>query len=150
MKVLLNQEMDNLGDVGDVVEVADGYARNYLLPYEYASLVDANNLQRLEALRRAKERREQEEVKRIEKQAEDLEGFLCVVEERATETGHLFGSVTADVIASILVSNGFEGVRASSILLDKPIENVGDYPVEVMLLPEVRIPITVRVTSIEE
>ncbi len=150
MKVLLNQEIDNLGDVGDVVEVADGYARNYLLPYNYACNVTANNLQKMESLRKAKERREEEESKRIEQQAEDLEGFLCVVEQRATETGHLFGSVTAELISDLLLESGFKGIRPSSILLDKPIENVGDYPVEVMLLPQVRVPITVRVTALEE
>ena len=150
MRVLLNSSMENLGDIGDVVDVADGYARNYLLPYEYALPVTPDNVQRLEAVRRARKKREKVEVERVEKMAEELEGFLCVVEERATDTGNLFGSVTAEIITDILEESGFEGIRPSSILIDKPIEHVGDYPVEVMLLPEVKVPITVRVTAVEE
>ncbi len=150
MKVLLNRDMDNLGELGEVVDVAKGYARNYLLPHKYALPVTPDNLQKLESVRKAKQKREAEETTRVKDQAGDLEGFLCVVEQRATDTGHLFGSVTAEIIAGILEESGFEGIRPASILLDGPIENVGDYPVEVMLLPEVRVPITVRVTAVEE
>ncbi len=150
MKVLLNRDLESLGDLGDVVDVADGYARNYLLPQEIALPVTPDNMQKLESARRARKQREKDEVQRIRNQAGDLEGFLCVVEQRATDTGHLFGSVTSDIIAGILAESGFEGIRASSILLDKPIENVGDYPVEVMLLPEIKVHITVRVTEMEE
>ncbi len=149
MKVLLNREIPNLGEMGEEVEVADGYARNYLLPREYALPVTADNLQKTESARRAKKQREQEETARIEDRAKDMEGFLCVVEERANEKGDLFGSVTAEIIAGILSESGFEGIRASNILLDKPIEHVGDYPVEIMLLPEITVPITVRVTAVE-
>ncbi len=149
MKVLLGRDIDNLGEMGDVVDVADGYARNYLLPYEYAFPVNADNLQKMEAARRARKQRQKEEKQRIEERAQDLEGFLCVVEERANEKGDLFGSVTAEIITDILSESGFEGIRPSSILLDKPIEHVGDYPVEVMLLPEVKVSITVRVTALE-
>lgn len=150
MKVLLNRELENLGGIGDMVEVADGYARNYLLPFEYVLPVTADNLQKLESVRRARKQREKEEVERVEEMSDDLEGFLCVVEQRATETGHLFGSVTAGIIAEILAESGFDGIRPPSILLDKPIEHVGDYPVEVMLLPEKKVPIMVRVTAVEE
>lgn len=150
MKVLLNRDLENLGEAGDLVEVADGYARNYLLPKNYALPVSPDNLQKMESVRRARKKREKAELERVNDVAERLEGFLCVVEARANITGNLFGSVTAEIISDILSENGFEGITPSCILLEKPIEHVGDYPVEVVLLPEIIVPITVRVTALEE
>jgi large subunit ribosomal protein L9 len=150
MEVLLRRDVDNLGRLGDVVEVADGYARNYLLPKQIAVPVTPQNLQEIEAAREARQQREEEELERVSRQAELLEGFLCFVTARATEQGHLFGSVGADQIAAELVDSGFEGIRPSNITLSRPIEEVGDYEVEVMLHPEVRLTITVRVAPEEE
>ncbi|MCK4282884.1 MAG: 50S ribosomal protein L9 [Candidatus Brocadiae bacterium] len=150
MEVLLLQDVEKLGRLGDVVEVADGYARNYLLPKKIASWVTPENLQRIDLARQARQRREQEELDRVGRQAEMLEGFLCYITARATETGHLFGSVSSQQIADQLVENGFEGTRASNIDLDRPIEEVGDYEVEVMLHPQVRAKILVRVAAEQE
>ncbi len=147
MEVLLLQDVEKLGRLGDVVEVADGYARNYLLPKKIASSVTPENLERIDLARQARLRREQEELDRVGRQAEMLEGFLCYIMARATETGHLFGSVSSQQIADQLVENGFEGTRASNIDLDRPIEEVGDYEVEVMLHPQVRAKILVRVAA---
>ncbi len=150
MEVLLRRDVENLGHLGDVVEVADGYARNYLLPKEIAVPVTPQNLQQIEAAREARRQREREELDRVSRQAELLEGFLCFITARATEQGHLFGSVGAENIATELVDSGFDGIRPSNISLARPIEEVGDYEVEVMLHPEVRVTITVRVAPLEE
>ncbi|MFO7957366.1 MAG: 50S ribosomal protein L9 [Candidatus Brocadiia bacterium] len=150
MEVLLRRDVDNLGRLGDVVEVADGYARNYLLPKQIAVPVTPQNLQEIEAAREARRQRGEEELERVNRQAELLEGFLCFITARATEQGHLFGSVGADQIAAELVDSGFEGIRPSNISLPRPIEQTGDYEVEVMLHPEVRLTITVRVAQEEE
>ncbi len=150
MEVLLQQNVENLGRLGEKVEVADGYARNYLLPKQIAVPVTAENEQRLRRAREARARREVEELERVNRQAELLEGFLCYIPARATEKGHLFGSVGAQQIADQLVESGFEGVRPSSVNLTRPIEELGDYEVEIMLHPEVRVMITVRVAEADE
>ncbi|MHC4788628.1 MAG: 50S ribosomal protein L9 [Planctomycetota bacterium] len=150
MEVLLRQDVEKLGRMGEVVDVADGYARNYLLPKRIAVPVTADNLRELEAATGARRRREQEELARVGRQAEMLEGFLCYITERATEKGHLFGSVGAQRIADQLVESGFEGIRAANIDLVRPIQELGDCEVEVMLHPEVRAHILVRVAPREE
>lgn len=145
MEILLREDVENLGEMGEVVEVADGYARNYLLPRQMAVEVTDSNLEQVRREQEAREERQQQERERLESQADQLEGFVCLIEARATEKGQLYGSVTAGDVAEALVENGFEGLRASNIVMDKPIEELGDYDIELMLLPEVRVPITVRV-----
>jgi large subunit ribosomal protein L9 len=149
MQVLLREDVAHLGRLGDVVDVAAGYARNFLLPKHLAMPVTADNLRAIESARQARIQREKEEIERVSRQAEMLEGFLCFVTAKATEAGHLFGSVGQQQIADQLVASGFEGVRAASISLDRPIEEVGDYDIEVMLHPEVRTKILVRVAAEE-
>jgi large subunit ribosomal protein L9 len=150
MEVVLRTDVEKLGRLGDVVEVADGYARNYLLPKKLAVRVTEENLTEIERARDARREREREELERVSRQAELLEGFLCYITARATERGHLFGSVGAELVAEELVQSGFEGIRPSNVNLPRPIEEVGDYDVEVMLHPEVRVNITVRVAAEEE
>jgi len=150
MQVLLRRDVEKLGQLGDVVEVADGYARNYLLPKKIAVPVTAQNLREMEAARQARQRRAEEELSRVSRQAEMLEGFLCYITARATDKGHLFGSVGPQQIADQLVQSGFEGIRSTSISLERLIDQVGDYEVEVMLHPEVRARILVRIAREEE
>jgi large subunit ribosomal protein L9 len=145
MEILLREDVEDLGNMGEVVEVADGYARNYLLPRNLAVEVTDSNIEQVHRAREARAKREQEERERVEDLAEELEGFVCLIEARATEKGHLFGSVTAGDVAQALEENGFEGIRASNIVISRPLEELGDYDIEVMLLPEVRVPVTVRV-----
>ncbi len=150
MEVLLRQDIEKLGRMGEVVDVANGYARNYLLPKKIAVPVTAENLRKLEVVREERRQREREELARVGRQAEMLDGFLCYVPMRATEKGHLFGSVGAQQIADELAESGFEGIRASNVNLDRPIEEVGDFEVEVMLHPDVRANILVRVAAEQE
>jgi large subunit ribosomal protein L9 len=150
MEVLLRQDVENLGKMGDVVEVADGYARNYLLPRNLVVKAAEANVQEVEAAQEARRERDIQEKERIDVLAEELEGFLCYIEERATEEGHLFGSVTASDIANSLAESGFEQIRPSNIALDRPLEELGDYEVEVLLHPEVSVHMTVRIAAPEE
>ncbi len=149
MEVLLRQDVDNLGILGDVVEVADGYARNYLLPKGIAVPATDENKAAIAKAREERLEREQAERERVEELADNLEGFRCPIQARATEKGHLFGSVSARAIAEALEVSGFEGIRPSNVSLTRPIEETGDYEIEIMLHPEVRVNITVRVTSEE-
>jgi len=150
MEVLLRQDVPRLGLMGDVVEVADGYARNYLLPKRIAVPLTEANKRAVEKAKEARRRREMAEVERLAEIAKKLEGFLCYIPVRATETGHLFGSVRAEDIAAVLSESGFESIRPTSISLMRPIEESGDYDIEVMLHPQVRVNIKVRVAAISE
>ncbi len=150
MQVLLRHDVNKLGRVGDLVDVAPGYARNYLLPKGIAVPVTHDNLKAMEKAREERHEREKEEMARVTHQAELMDGFLCYVSARATEKGHLFGSVGPQDIATQLAESGFEGIRSSAIGLETPIEELGDYEVEVMLHPEVRATITVRVAQEQE
>jgi len=145
MQVLLRRDVATLGRLGAVVDVAGGYARNYLLPKKVAAPVTPENLKALERLRQEREQREHEERDRLATVAQRLEGFLCYMEARATETGHLFGSVGPEQIAEALAESGFEDIRPSSILMTGHFEQTGDYDVEAMLHPEVRVHFTVRI-----
>jgi len=150
MQVLLRQDVKNVGEMGDVISVADGYARNYLLPRKLAIEVTKANIESIQRAREAKLKREQEEFERLKGLGTKLEGFLCYVEARATETGHLFGSVGPEQVAQVLVDSGFETIRSSSIILPGHIEEVGDYEVEVMLHPELRVKISLRVVPLPD
>jgi len=150
MEVLLRRDVEKLGRMGDVVSVADGYARNYLLPKQLAAPVTPDNLRQIEKAREARRMREMEEMERVRQQAKLLDGFLCFISARATEKGHLFGSVGPQQIADHLVASGFEAIRATNVELVRPIEEIGDYEVSIMLHPEVRATVTVRVASEED
>lgn len=147
MEILLREDVETLGKLGDVVNVAPGYARNYLLPKGIGVPVTDENKRQIEKARQERSRREMEELDRVGRQAELLEGFLCYMPVRANEQGHLFGSVTAGDIARNLAEAGFEGISPVMVSLEGHIEEVGDYDIEIMLHPQVRAHITVRVAA---
>jgi len=150
MEVLLRHDVKDLGHMGDVVEVAEGYARNYLLPRKLAMQVSQANLRAVDLARQARSQREQEEIERIEDVAARLKGFLCYIEARATGEGHLFGSVGPEQVAQSLLESGFEAIRPTNINMARHVDQLGDYEVEVMLHPEVRVNITLRIAPLEE
>ncbi len=150
MEVLLRRDVKNLGQMGDVVEVADGYARNYLLPREMALEVVRANLEALRRAREARQERDREERQSVEELAQQLNGFLCYIQVRATEEGHLYGSVGPEEVVEALAESGFETIRPANIVMPLHFEEVGDYELEVMLHPELAVHITLRVAPLEE
>jgi len=150
MELLLRSDVENLGEMGDVVDVADGYARNYLLPKNLAVKVSPANLKIVEKAQEAKRQREQDEVQRLRAVGEKLSGFLCYIEMRATEEGHLFGSVGPEQVAGVMAESGFDAIRPSNVNMPAHVEQVGDSEVEIMLHPEVRVSITLRVAPLGE
>jgi large subunit ribosomal protein L9 len=150
MQVVLRQNVGKLGKAGDVVDVAAGYARNYLLPKRLASEVTPSVLKHAERVRAKRLELEQAELERLATLGERLSGFLCVIEARVNEEGQLFGAVHEREIVEALEAAGFEELRVSNVLLADPIRDAGDHEVEIQLHPEVRVNITVRVTPIQE
>ena len=138
MKVLLIQDVDNLGYAGDVKRVADGYGRNYLLPQQMAVLATAGALKQAETIRKTGEKRRAQEM-------EDARAIASQFERRAGETGKLYGSVTSgDIAEAITRQTGIE-LDKRKIALPEPIRNLGEQEVPVKLMIDVVTSITVEV-----
>ncbi len=142
MKVILREDIDTLGKAGDVVKVADGYGRNFLIPRKLAVPADLRNLKALEHERRGIEARAKKARTSSESLAEALSALTLTLPAKAGEEGKLFGAVTSRDIAEALAAAG-ASVDRKQILLDEPIKQVGDYKVKVKaggdLVPEVSV-----------
>jgi len=147
MKVILIDEIRGLGTRGDVVNVKDGYARNYLLPKNLAREATPGNLKSVEQERKKWAMLAQKEKEQAAKAAEAVKGTKIVVSKRVGEGGQLFGSVTANEIADALAEKGFE-VDKRRIDLAHPIKTLGTHDVEVRLHKDVSAQIQVEVVAI--
>lgn len=147
MKVILTEEIRGLGTRGDVVNVKDGYARNYLLPKNLAREATAGNLKTIEQERKKWAQLAQQEKASAEKAASSVQGMKITVKKRVGENGQLFGSVTANEIADALEAKGIE-VDKRRIELAHAIKSVGTHDVEVRLHREVTAHIQVEVVPI--
>ncbi|MFZ5906177.1 MAG: 50S ribosomal protein L9 [Nitrospirota bacterium] len=146
MKVILKDEVKNMGDMGQIVEVADGYARNYLIPRGLAVEADVKNVRALEHEKRIIN----EKAKKIRNHAQELSGKISamslVIQAKAGEEGKLFGSVTTMDIAEALKNQGME-IDKKKISLDEPIKRLGSYTVNIKLHPEVTTRINLQVVE---
>jgi len=146
MQVVLKEDVANLGEMGDVVRVRDGYARNYLLPQGLVVVANKKNLKALEHERRMIGQRKEQLVKEAQGVSDKLAAVTLSFAVKVGEEGKLFGSVTNQDIEKALKAEGFD-VDRRKILLDEPIKMVGEYEVPVKLGPEVTPSIKVRVAS---
>jgi len=137
VKILLRADVDNVGKKGDIVEVADGYARNYLVPRGLALRATPGLRDQAEAMRRNREARERRDREAAEAVAAQFAGRIIAIKARAGGEGRLFGSVTAvDIAEAVLAQTGAELDRRR-IDLDEPIKELGPAEVTVRLHPEV-------------
>ena len=144
MEVILRQHVDNLGRRGEIVKVADGYARNYLLPRKLALPATAGNKKHVERERRIMEAREADEKGQASAIATRLSSVDIVITRRVGETEALYGSVTAADIAEYLKAKGFE-IDRRKLILPEPIKAIGEHDVPLKLHREVTVPLKVRV-----
>lgn len=144
MKVLLTETLSKIGIVGEVVEVSEGFARNYLLPKKLAVQPTEGNIKRLEQAR--KEYEAQVAAARAEKEAliEKLKGFEITLTRAANDEGHLFGSVSRRDIAEELQKAGFK-VEADEVRLDEPLRRVDTFTVPVQLAGDLKAEVKVWV-----
>lgn len=147
MKIILQEEVEKLGRRGEVVEVADGYARNFLLPRKLAIPATGGNLKRLEQIRAQLAKRTASEKASAEQLAQTLNFVSVTIARKAGESDQLFGSVTAADIAEALAAQGFN-VDKRRIQLDEPIKLIGEYQVTVKLMHDVTS--TVKVVVVRE
>ncbi|MDE0740718.1 MAG: 50S ribosomal protein L9 [Planctomycetota bacterium] len=149
MKLLLQRNIEKLGNIGDIVEVAAGYGRNYLLPQGCAVEVTADNVNRFEGMRRRLIALEQETKEKFEVLAKEVEKTSCTVVTNASEEGHLYGSVNARDIAIQFAAEDIE-IEPKSILLTEPIKELGIYMVRIRLHPDVECEAKVWVVKGDE
>ncbi|MEE9553854.1 MAG: 50S ribosomal protein L9 [candidate division Zixibacteria bacterium] len=136
MKVILRDDIEKLGTVGDVVEVADGFGRNYLLPRNLAVRATKGNLRSIDEIRKQKQFRDNKKKKEAEKIKDKLEKLSLTAEVQTGEDDKVFGSVTSANVASLLESQGFE-IDRRKILLDDPLKALGVYTIEIKLASDV-------------
>jgi large subunit ribosomal protein L9 len=149
MDVILLQRVEKLGQMGDVVRVKPGYARNFLLPQKKALRATKDNRAQFEAGRVELEATNLKRRAEAERVAERAEGLAVMMLRSAGEAGQLYGSVSARDVAEAITQSGLSVAR-QQIVMDKPIKTLGLYPVRVMLHPEVAIAITVNVARTAE
>jgi large subunit ribosomal protein L9 len=144
MEVILKEDVANLGHRGDVVKVADGYGRNFLLPHKLALQATLANKAVVEQMKVAAARRNATEKAQAEALAVKLEPLVIGFTRKSSEAGHLFGSVTSADIAAELAAKGFE-VDRRKIQLAEPLKSLGDFTVAIKLYREVtaRVKVTV-------
>ena len=144
MKVVLLERVENLGAIGDVVTVKDGFARNFLLPREKALRATASNLKVFETQRAQIEARNEKAKAEAGKAGEKLDGSTYVLIRQAGESGQLYGSVTARDVSEAIQAEGGK-VERSQVVLNNPIKTLGVHDVQVRLHAEVAITVKINV-----
>jgi large subunit ribosomal protein L9 len=147
MQVILMEKVANLGNLGDVVKVKDGFARNFLIPQGKAKRATAENLKHFEARRAELERAQNEALAKAQERAAKLEGLKLQIAQKAGVDGRLFGSVTNYDIVEALEKQGHEVERSQVRMPQGPLKQVGETPIEVVLHTDVTVTITVAVVG---
>ena len=149
MKVVLLERVENLGAIGDVVSVKDGFARNFLLPRSKALRATSANLKVFEAQRAQIEARNAEARARAEKVAEKLDGQSYVLIRQAGDSGQLYGSVSGRDVADAIQAEG-GNVARDQVVLDRPIKTLGVHSVKVRLHAEVSVTVNVNIARSQD
>lgn len=146
MKVILKDDVKNLGSMGQVVDVADGFARNYLVPRGLAVEANTKNIKSLEHEKKVI----QEKAKKIKSQVQDISekisSMTIVIKAKVGEEGKLFGSVTSMDIAEQLKNEGIE-IDKKKISLEEPIKRIGSYSVNIRMHPEITTQVNIQVVE---
>ncbi|MCH9818556.1 MAG: 50S ribosomal protein L9 [Betaproteobacteria bacterium] len=145
MQIILLEKIVNLGALGDVVKVKDGYARNYLIPSGRARRATATAVAEFEARRAELEKAAAEKLAASQAVGEKIGGLVVTLSQKAGGDGRLFGSITNQDIAAQLVKQGFEVSKAQVRMPNGPLKAVGEYTVSVSLHTDVNIELSVKV-----
>jgi len=137
MELLLRQDVERLGKQGEVVNVAPGYARNYLIPKGLATVATVDNKRQLEDQRRAEERRQEAKLQELLESAKKIQTTSVTIAAAASPEGHLFGSVSAEQIAQAFKADGMP-VEPDMVLLESPLKELGVFTINVRITPEAK------------
>jgi large subunit ribosomal protein L9 len=146
-KLILTHEVTGLGEPGDVVEVKDGYARNFLVPRSLATNWSKGAEKEITAIRQARKSREIASLDEAKAARDSLQSKPVVVTAKAGESGRLFGAVTTAEIAAAVKATGGQSIDRRKIEIGQPIKSVGEYKVQLRMHPEVSATITVTVVA---
>jgi len=146
MKVILIENVDKLGSIGDVVTVKEGYARNYLIPKKLVKEATAGNMKSLESLLKKKAAAEAKVLGEANKIAEKIAALSITIQAEAGEEEKLFGSVSSEMIAEALAKEGVS-VDKRDLVLDEPIKKLGAYQVTVKIHPQIKASLKVLVVT---
>jgi large subunit ribosomal protein L9 len=149
MKVILLERVEGWGALGDVVNVKDGYARNFLLPRQKALRANAANLKVFEGQRADIEARNAQAKEAAGKAGEKLDATSYILIRQAGESGQLYGSVSGRDVADAINAEGGK-VERSMVVLDKPIKTLGVHPVKVRLHPEVTVTVSINIARSQD
>ena len=147
MQVILLEKIANVGNLGDVVKVREGYARNFLIPQGKAKRATPENLQAIEARRAELEKAASEKLAQAQAQAEKLEGSILRVVQKAGVDGRLFGSVTNADVVDALKAQGITIEKSMVRMPSGPLKQVGEHPVSVVLHTDVTAHVTVAIVG---
>jgi large subunit ribosomal protein L9 len=145
MQIILLEKVTNLGGLGEVVRVKDGFARNYLIPQGKAKRATQANLAEFEKRRAELEKAQSEALAAAQEKCAKLEGLMLQITQKAGVDGKLFGSVTNSDVSDALKKQGFEVPKASVRMPEGPLKTIGDFPVKLSLHTDVVVSITVSV-----
>lgn len=145
MQIILLEKVVNLGGLGDVVKVKDGFARNFLIPQGKAKRANEKNLAEFEARRVELEKKQSDELAAAQARGEKLNGVMVQVTQKAGDDGRLFGSVTTTDIVDALKAMGFDVAKSEVRLPNGPLKQIGDFPITLALHHDVTADITVSV-----
>jgi large subunit ribosomal protein L9 len=147
MQVILLEKVVNLGSLGEVVKVRNGYARNFLIPTGKAKRATRESLAEFEQRRAELEKVQSEQLAAAQEKSAKLDGLTLQITQKAGVDGKLFGSVTNADIAEALKTQGFEVPKADVRMPQGPLKNIGDHPVKVALHSDVVVTVTVSVVA---
>ena len=145
MQVILMEKVVNLGALGDVVKVKDGYARNFLIPHGKAKRATEANLKEFEGRRAELEKKAAEQLSAAQERATKLEGLSIVIARKAGVDGRLFGSVNNADVAEALAAQGIPVAKAEIRMPQGPVKQIGEYPLTLQLHTDVQAHVTVVV-----
>lgn len=145
MKVILIKDVESLGGAGDVKEVADGYARNFLISRGFAEIATKNAMEQAEKIKIGREVEAKEDLKSVEEMAEKLGGVSVIIKAKADDSGKLYAAIKIGEVSEELSKKGFE-VDKNKIVIEEPIKELGDYEVIINLDHglEMRVGVTVE------
>ncbi len=149
MKVILLQDIENLGEKGKIIKVKDGYARNYLIPKKLALYVTKTNIKMIEERQKKLEKERVKEIKTVEELKNRIEALKVIIKKKAGEEDTLFGSVTSNDIEKALEAENIK-VEKKNIIIPEHIKKLGEYTVDIRIHPSIKAQLKIAVEKEEE
>ncbi|MEK7166802.1 MAG: 50S ribosomal protein L9 [Patescibacteria group bacterium] len=147
MKILIIQDVKNLGKKGEIKEVSDGYARNFLLPQKIAVAATKKEIQKIEIEKQRQEKNQKQKIQNAEELKTKIKGMKIEIQAKANEKGALFAALNQEEIAKTLSEKIIQEIKPEQIILEKPIKEIGEYEIRIKLFANTETKIIIIVKS---